>query len=230
MLLVSKKKIPGYAVELSSQLGASHFVNFVSNEKWLSSQAVGKNLSPTHCTYVAYFSYFYMYFLRARACGVRERLGLNTKVKNGCWSCETGVMWLFLPNCRIFKCTKALLSFAKMSSLFRSEEMTLAQLFIQAEAAYSCVSELGELVRLRRLVLVLFRFAKLHNLYNCKIVCCKKRNFSIQVIGKKWMNEWVNECKKMSECCGFSKQLQAKFYGNSVAEIKHYKCPRWCCF
>lgn len=35
---------------------------------------------------------------------------------------------------------------AKMSSLFRSEEMTLAQLFLQAEAAYSCVSELGELV------------------------------------------------------------------------------------
>ena len=34
-----------------------------------------------------------------------------------------------------------------MSSLFRSEEMTLAQLFLQAEAAYSCVSELGELVR-----------------------------------------------------------------------------------
>ena len=37
-------------------------------------------------------------------------------------------------------------SVAKMSSLFRSEEMTLAQLFLQAEAAYSCVSELGELV------------------------------------------------------------------------------------
>ena len=34
-----------------------------------------------------------------------------------------------------------------MSSLFRSEEMTLAQLFLQAEAAYDCVSELGELVR-----------------------------------------------------------------------------------
>ncbi|KAK2570230.1 V-type proton ATPase 116 kDa subunit a 1, partial [Acropora cervicornis] len=32
-----------------------------------------------------------------------------------------------------------------MSSLFRSEQMTLAQLFLQAEAAYACVSELGEL-------------------------------------------------------------------------------------
>ncbi|KAI1288428.1 putative V-type proton ATPase subunit [Halotydeus destructor] len=32
-----------------------------------------------------------------------------------------------------------------MGSLFRSEEMTLCQLFIQAEAAYNCISELGEL-------------------------------------------------------------------------------------
>lgn len=32
-----------------------------------------------------------------------------------------------------------------MGSLFRSEEMTLCQLFLQSEAAYTCVSELGEL-------------------------------------------------------------------------------------
>ena len=32
-----------------------------------------------------------------------------------------------------------------MGSLFRSEEMTLAQLFLQSEAAYACVRELGEL-------------------------------------------------------------------------------------
>ncbi|XP_077993594.1 V-type proton ATPase 116 kDa subunit a 1-like [Glandiceps talaboti] len=32
-----------------------------------------------------------------------------------------------------------------MGSLFRSEEMTLAQLFLQSEASYACVSELGEL-------------------------------------------------------------------------------------
>ncbi|XP_054289146.1 V-type proton ATPase 116 kDa subunit a 1-like [Macrosteles quadrilineatus] len=32
-----------------------------------------------------------------------------------------------------------------MGSFFRSEEMTLCQLFLQSEAAYSCVSELGEL-------------------------------------------------------------------------------------
>ena len=35
-----------------------------------------------------------------------------------------------------------------MGSLFRSEAMTLCQLFLQSEAAYACVSELGELVRI----------------------------------------------------------------------------------
>lgn len=34
---------------------------------------------------------------------------------------------------------------ANMGNLFRSEEMTLCQLFLQSEAAYACVSELGEL-------------------------------------------------------------------------------------
>ena len=32
-----------------------------------------------------------------------------------------------------------------MGSLYRSEKMTLCQLFLQSESAYSCVSELGEL-------------------------------------------------------------------------------------
>ena len=32
-----------------------------------------------------------------------------------------------------------------MGSLFRSEEITLAQLFLQSDSAYSCVRELGEL-------------------------------------------------------------------------------------
>lgn len=30
-------------------------------------------------------------------------------------------------------------------SIFRSEEMALCQLFLQSEAAYACVSELGEI-------------------------------------------------------------------------------------
>ena len=33
-----------------------------------------------------------------------------------------------------------------MSSMFRSEEMKLCQLYLQTESAYKCVSELGELV------------------------------------------------------------------------------------
>ena len=36
-----------------------------------------------------------------------------------------------------------------MGSLFRSEKMTLAQLFLQSEAAYACIRELGELVSWR---------------------------------------------------------------------------------
>lgn len=32
-----------------------------------------------------------------------------------------------------------------MGSLFRSEPMTLCQLFVQSEAAFNCVAELGEL-------------------------------------------------------------------------------------
>ena len=32
-----------------------------------------------------------------------------------------------------------------MGTLFRSEEMTLCQLYLQNEAAYACISELGEL-------------------------------------------------------------------------------------
>ena len=32
-----------------------------------------------------------------------------------------------------------------MGSLFRSEDMVLCQMYLQADAAYSCVSQLGEL-------------------------------------------------------------------------------------
>uniref|UniRef100_H2ZFV9 V-type proton ATPase subunit a n=1 Tax=Ciona savignyi TaxID=51511 RepID=H2ZFV9_CIOSA len=39
----------------------------------------------------------------------------------------------------------SLQSLFKMGSLFRSEEMCLAQLYLQSEAAFACVSELGEL-------------------------------------------------------------------------------------
>lgn len=48
-----------------------------------------------------------------------------------------------LGSVRVHKCR--LISGSKMGSLFRSAEMTLCQLFLQSEAAYACVSELGEL-------------------------------------------------------------------------------------
>ena len=32
-----------------------------------------------------------------------------------------------------------------MTTIFRSEEMTLFQLFLQSDVAYSCISKLGEL-------------------------------------------------------------------------------------
>lgn len=47
----------------------------------------------------------------------------------------------------------------EMGSLFRSEEMALCQLFLQSEAAYACVSELGELG------LVQFRDVSIASLY-----------------------------------------------------------------
>lgn len=49
-----------------------------------------------------------------------------------------------------------------MGSLFRSEEMTLCQLFLQSEAAYACVSELGELG--------LVQFRDVSNQYKCKLL------------------------------------------------------------
>lgn len=53
-----------------------------------------------------------------------------------------------------------------MGSLFRSEEMTLCQLFLQSEAAYACVSELGELG------LVQFRdVSRLIILYTIQLFC-----------------------------------------------------------
>ena len=47
---------------------------------------------------------------------------------------------------RVLKSTVTNLYDFKMGSLFRSEEMTLAQLFLQSEAAYACVRELGAIV------------------------------------------------------------------------------------
>lgn len=46
-----------------------------------------------------------------------------------------------------------------MTAIHRSEEMCLAQLFLQNEAAYTCVAELGELglVQFRDVYLYFFK-------------------------------------------------------------------------
>ena len=44
----------------------------------------------------------------------------------------------------------------KQSTLFRSEEMKLCQLYLQTEAAYACVSELGEIVSFFHYIIVCF--------------------------------------------------------------------------
>lgn len=76
-----------------------------------------------------------------------------------------------------------------MGELFRSEEMTLAQLFLQSEAAYCCVSELGEIgmVQFRDVSPLLSCrplnhacFLQIGILYQLKfaLLCCVKHHIS----------------------------------------------------
>ena len=48
-----------------------------------------------------------------------------------------------------------------MGSVFRGEDMTLCQIYFQAEAAYSCVAQLGELgiVQFRDVIFKYFYFS-----------------------------------------------------------------------
>ena len=50
-----------------------------------------------------------------------------------------------------------------MGSLFRSAEMTLYQLFLQNEAAYQCVSEIGELGIVQFRDVIIFLLLKMSN-------------------------------------------------------------------
>lgn len=52
-----------------------------------------------------------------------------------------------------------------MGAMFRSEEMALAQLFIQPEAAYYSISELGEAgcVQFRDVSLIIIKNQSFHN-------------------------------------------------------------------
>uniref|UniRef100_A0A672MSY2 V-type proton ATPase subunit a n=1 Tax=Sinocyclocheilus grahami TaxID=75366 RepID=A0A672MSY2_SINGR len=91
-----------------------------------------------------------------------------------------------------------------MGELFRSEEMTLAQLFLQSEAAYCCVSELGEL----------------------GMVQFRDLNPDVNVFQRKFVNE-VRRCeemdRKLSEwintCTNKFKALKKNFL--ELTELKH---------
>uniref|UniRef100_A0A671XYL9 V-type proton ATPase subunit a n=1 Tax=Sparus aurata TaxID=8175 RepID=A0A671XYL9_SPAAU len=97
-----------------------------------------------------------------------------------------------------------------MGELFRSEEMTLAQLFLQSEAAYCCVSELGEI----------------------GMVQFRDLNPDVNVFQRKFVNE-VRRCEEMDRklsnsvvCCGpllnllyFSPQATFEKLENELKEI-----------
>ena len=57
----------------------------------------------------------------------------------------------------------------EMGSLFRSEQMTLAQLFLQSEAAYACVRELGELGKVQFRDVSLYLTQRKEKLVNIRV-------------------------------------------------------------
>lgn len=88
-----------------------------------------------------------------------------------------------------------------MGSLFRSEEMTLCQLFLQSEAAYACVSELGELGLVQfRDVSIFFFFLLLNNqlyFYSFKFYYFSLQlNPDVNAFQRKFVNE-VRRCDEM---------------------------------
>ncbi|KQK78704.1 V-type proton ATPase 116 kDa subunit a isoform 4-like protein [Amazona aestiva] len=86
-----------------------------------------------------------------------------------------------------------------MASIFRSEEMNLMQLFLQVEAAYCCVAELGELG------LVQFR----------------DLNVNVNSFQRKFVNE-VRRCESLERIMRF---LENHIEGDSVETVKLEKYP-----
>lgn len=80
-----------------------------------------------------------------------------------------------------------------MGELFRSEEMTLAQLFLQSEAAYCCVSELGELgmVQFRDVSMNEWKTSTYSNMWTLIMR-------TMTVTDRKWGSTW---CFKLNKYC-----------------------------
>uniref|UniRef100_A0A672MLF6 V-type proton ATPase subunit a n=1 Tax=Sinocyclocheilus grahami TaxID=75366 RepID=A0A672MLF6_SINGR len=96
-----------------------------------------------------------------------------------------------------------------MGELFRSEEMTLAQLFLQSEAAYCCVSELGELG--------MVQFRDLNpdvNVFQRKFVNEVRRCEEMDRKLSEWINTCTNKFSKTSD-----KALKKNFL--ELTELKH---------
>lgn len=83
-----------------------------------------------------------------------------------------------------------------MGSLYRSEEMCRCQLFLQTEAAYACVAELGELG------LVQFRDVRSSNVFQMYFIECNcsftslQLNPDVNAFQRKFVNE-VRRCDEM---------------------------------
>uniref|UniRef100_A0A2K5CL31 V-type proton ATPase subunit a n=1 Tax=Aotus nancymaae TaxID=37293 RepID=A0A2K5CL31_AOTNA len=85
-----------------------------------------------------------------------------------------------------------------MSSVFRSEEMCLSQLFLQVEAAYCCVAELGEL----------------------GLVQFKDLNMNVNSFQRKFVNE-VRRCESLERILRFLEDEMQ----NEIAVQLPEKCP-----
>lgn len=93
-----------------------------------------------------------------------------------------------------------------MGSLYRSEEVTLGQLFLQSEAAYACVSELGELglVQFRDvstpsssiLTLCCLSLYRVKCIVILKLFSHPQLNPDVNVFQRKFVNE-VRRCDEM---------------------------------
>lgn len=110
-----------------------------------------------------------------------------------------------------------------MGSLYRSEEMCLSQLFLQTEAAYACVAELGELG------LVQFRdvrccFCLLDSLDNYGWITFQL-NPDVNAFQRKFVNE-VRRCDEMERKLRKLKENSAKKTNDSRCVCVCFRLPR----
>uniref|UniRef100_A0A672HMZ5 V-type proton ATPase subunit a n=1 Tax=Salarias fasciatus TaxID=181472 RepID=A0A672HMZ5_SALFA len=105
-----------------------------------------------------------------------------------------------------------------MGELFRSEEMTLAQLFLQSEAAYCCVSELGEIgmVQFRDVSPLFTRLSFMgFQIYRASR-CCLPAHLSVFTASQATFEKLENELKEIN-----TNQEALKKNFLELTELKH---------